>query len=218
MLLSTQSRIESLLTTIDQLGMVTIRQLRQKHDLKSYRNACRVVKQLEPYVHTTFFNKEKVLYLNKNGVDLIGSTRDIKRNPAFIKHSLLVNEVYFHFNCPLDWKREHIFELESIKQGIIFSGLNLTYKKVIADAKFERNGYMHLIEIDNARKMIENHKKIDSYVEVMKQINHTIPVLYVFTISKDRKRKFESWIKQNNLRAHVHTFDEINKSHKFNSK
>lgn len=209
MLLSTQSRIESLLTTIDQLGMVTIRQLRQKHDLKSYRNACRVVKQLEPYIHTTFFNKEKVLYLNKNGVDLIGSTRDIKRNPAFIKHSLLANEVYFHFNCPLDWKREHIFELESIKQGIIFSGLNLIYKKVIADAKFERNGYMHLIEIDNARKMIENHKKIDSYVEVMKQINHTIPVLYVFTISKDRKRKFESWIKQNNLRAHVHTFDEI---------
>ncbi|MBU5212208.1 hypothetical protein [Heyndrickxia oleronia] len=209
MILSKQSRIESLLTTIDQLGMVTIRQLRQKHDLKSYRNACRVVKQLEPYIHTTFFNKEKVLYLNKSGVDLIGSTRDIKRNPAFIKHSLLANEVYFHFNCPLDWKREHIIELESIKQGIIFSGLKLTYKKVIADAKFERNGYMHLIEIDNARKMIENHKKIDSYVEVMKQINHTIPVLYVFTLSKDRKRKFESWIKQNNLRAHVHTFDEI---------
>ncbi|MCM3457334.1 hypothetical protein M3685_26010 [Heyndrickxia oleronia] len=209
MLLSTQSRIESLLTTIDQLGMVTIRQLRQKHDLKSYRNACRVVKQLEPYIHTTFFNKEKVLYLNKDGRELIGSTKEMKRN-ALIEHILLANEAYFYFNCPLDWKREYTIELEAQMKKheiIVNGGLKIANKKIITDASFTRNGYMHLIEIDNIRDMSDNKKKIESYIDVLKQIR--LSTLYIFTKSNIRKRKFESLIKQNNLRAYVHTFDEI---------
>nr|WP_259549287.1 hypothetical protein [Heyndrickxia oleronia] len=209
MLLSTQSRIESLLTTIDQLGMVTIRQLRQKHDLKSYRNACRVINQLDPYIHTTFFNKEKVLYLNKDGREFVGSTKEVKRN-ALIEHILLSNEVYFHFNCPFDWQREHVFELEAQMKKheiIVNGGLKIANKKIIADASFTRNGYIHFIEIDNIRDMSDNKKKIESYIDVLKQIR--LSTLYIFTKSNIRKRKFESLIKQNNLRAYVHTFDEI---------
>ncbi|MEC1377384.1 hypothetical protein P9D39_24465 [Heyndrickxia oleronia] len=209
MLLSTQSRIENLLTTIDQLGMVTIRQLRQKHDLKSYRNACRVINQLDPYIHTTFFNKEKVLYLNKDGREFVGSTKEVKRN-ALIEHILLSNEVYFHFKCPLDWQREHVFELEAQMKKheiIVNGGLKIANKKIIADASFTRNGYIHFIEIDNTRDMSDNKKKIESYIDVLKQIR--LSTLYIFTKSNIRKRKFESLIKQNNLRAYVHTFDEI---------
>ncbi|MEK5524165.1 hypothetical protein [Heyndrickxia sp. FSL W8-0423] len=190
--------------------MVTIKQLRRKHDLKSYRNACRIVKQLEPFIHTTFFNKEKVLYLNKDGREFIGSTKEVKRN-ALIEHTLLSNEVYFHFNCPLDWRREHVIELKSDMKKheiIVNGGLKIANKKIIADASFTRNGYTHFVEIDNTRDMSDNKKKIESYIDAFKQ--DRLSILYIFTKSKNRKRKFESWINQYNLRAHVHTFEEIN--------
>ncbi|GIN38428.1 hypothetical protein [Heyndrickxia oleronia] len=208
MLSSTQSRIESLLTTIDQLGMVTIRQLRQKHDLKSYRNACRVVKQLEPYIHTTFFNKEKVLYLNKDGRELIGSTKEMKRN-SLIEHILLANEAYFYFKCPLDWKREYTIE---VKDRIVFNRMNIVKKKVIADASFTRNGYMHLIEIDNIRDMSDNKNKIEIYLEmwtfIKKEFNQ-LPILYFFTTTEIRKRKLDHWLNQCKLRHEVLVINDL---------
>ena len=208
MLLSTQSRIESLLTTIDQLGMVTIRQLRQKHDLKSYRNACRVIKQLEPYIHTTFFNREKVLYLNKDGRELIGSTKEMKRN-ALIEHILLANEAYFYFNCPLDWKREYTIE---VKDRIVFNGMNIVKKKAIADASFTRNGYVHLIEIDNIRDMSDNKKKIEIYLEmwtfIKKEFNQ-LPILYFFTTTEFRKKKLDHWLDQCKLRHEVLVINDL---------
>ena len=209
-----QARIESLLMTIDQLSMAKIRHLQQIHDLKSYSNACRVVKQLSPYVHETIHNKEKVLYLNKEGRQLIGSAKEVKRN-MMIEHTLLCNEAYLYFNCPIDWKTEYVIEMKERVPAfdIQFKGLSLSNKKkVVSDASFSRNGYFHLVEIDNTRGLGDNKKKIESYVDAFPMIQDQLgllPSLHVFTTNENRKRKFEEWMKQQHLRGEVKLFEEI---------
>lgn len=159
------------------------------------------------------FDKEKVIYLNKDGRELIGSKKEVKKN-MLIEHTLLCNEAYLYFKCPIDWKTEHVIETkETVNSfGIQFKGLALSKKKVVSDASFNRNGYLHLIEVDNTRGMADNKRKIESYVDVFPEIKSklgTLPALYIFTTTLDRKRKFEWWMKQHNLRGEVKTFEEI---------
>lgn len=192
--------------------MAKIRHLQQTHDLKSYRNACRVVRQLRPFIHETFYEKEKVVYLNKEGRELIGSTREVKKN-MLMEHTLLCNEAYLYFQCPLDWKTEHVIETKEPVSalGIQFQGLSLSNKKkVVSDAVFARNGYLHLIEIDNKRSMIDNRKKIENYAGVLPELkkNH-VPSLYIFTTTNERKKKFDKWMKERNIKGEVKTFEEI---------
>lgn len=190
------------------MGMAKIKHLQAVHDLKSYRNACRVVKQLKPYIHETYHEREKVIYLNKTGRELIGSEKEVKNN-FLIAHTLLRNEAYLHFNCPLDWKTE--CPLETSQEGlsqfqIQVQGIKPIYKKkVVADAVFNRNGYLHIVEIDNARKMTDNKKKIELYREMMPKWKN--PILYIFTHTVDRQRKFEAWLK--GVKAEVKLFKEI---------
>lgn len=204
-----QERKEQLLTTIDQLGMAKIKHLLKIHnDLRSYRNACRVVRELEPYTHQTFHDREKIIYLNKEGRQLIGSSKEVKKSPL-IDHTLLRNEVYLYFNCPMDWRTEHALSIEQeqpTKLQIMVGDKSIKpTKKVVADAVFNRNGYFNLVEIDNTRKMIDNKKKIELYREIMPSLH--VPKLYFFTTSEDRKKKMEKWLE--GMRAEVKTFGEI---------
>ncbi|MBO0959579.1 hypothetical protein J1P26_07505 [Neobacillus sp. MM2021_6] len=212
MLYSVQQKIESLLTTIDRLGVVKIKHLLEIHDLKSYANACRIItKQLRPYIHETYYQKEKVIYLNKAGRDLIASEKeDIRINEQTI-HSLLRNEVFIYFKCPRDWKNEHPIQTDIMNRnsfGIQFKGISLSNnKKVISDAVFKRNGYLHLIEVDNERKMLDNKKKIEAYKEVLPAYQDQTPILYFFTKTELRKRKLSEWLK--GIRHEIMTYDEI---------
>lgn len=200
--------------TIDRLSMAKIRHLQQIHDLKSYRNACRVIKQLDPFIHETFFEKEKVVYLNKAGREMIGSTKEVKRN-SLMEHILLCNEAYLYFNCPIDWKTEHRIESKEAVPtfGIQFMGLSPAKKRIISDASFSRNGYLHLIEIDNTRSMNDNRKKIEAYSQVLQDIRKSAaPILCIFTTNLERKRKFELWLKEKNIHGQVRTFYEVKTS------
>lgn len=74
-------------------------------------------------------------------------------------------------------------------------GIALKFKKkqLISDAVFTRNGYVHLIEIDNTRHMQDNLKKIKSYIEMRPDIHQKFNMqtkLYFFTATESRKRKF----------------------------
>jgi len=194
------------------LGVVKIKHLQKIHELKSYRNACYAVKSLKPYIHETFIGKEKVIYLNKVGRDLIGSSKEIKKTPL-LEHSLLRNEVYLYFNCPVDWKPEYPTEIEIKVPSTIemkIKGIKpINKKKVVSDATFIRNGYLHLIEIDNTRNMSDNKKKIDLYADIIPSIKENVPVLLFFTISEVRKRKLEAWCKGKGFRYQIKTFSEI---------
>lgn len=178
----------------------------------NYRNTCRIIStQLRPYIHETYFNKEKVIYLNKKGRELIASDKDEIKVSVQTIHSLLRNEVYIYFQCPYDWENEYKLTAH-IEQpnhfGISFQGLSLSNKKtVISDAVFKRNGYFYLIEVDNTQDMRKNQKKIETYREVLPNYKEDTPCLCFFTQTEARKKKLEEWLK--GIRHKVLTFGEI---------
>ena len=204
-------RIESLLITIDRLGMATVEHLRNCHDLKSQRNAYTVLKQLEPYTNTTYLHRKKIFYLNKKGREMIGSEKEIDKNRN-MKHMLLRNDVYLALNKPITWEVEKVLEFEKnanmSKLDVIIKGLNVTDKKKIqADAFFTRNGYTYYVEVDNLMSMMENHKKIVNYGEFMAK-DKTARLL-IFTHTLERKRKFEKWMITYKIKGECKLYDEV---------
>ncbi|RWR04129.1 replication-relaxation family protein [Siminovitchia fortis] len=206
------NRTEKILTLIDRLGVASVRQLHEILRLGTYRNTCRVINKLSPYLHEVR-SREKIVYLNKDGRELIASVNEIKKSMLF-DHMLLTNDAYIYFNCPHDWRREYAFE-SSTDAGYGFAiqvkGLTTaTTKKLVADAMFSRNGYIYLIEIDNTRHMADNIKKVKRYKEMWTDIqkkSNMQPFLYFITLSESRKRKLQTACK--GMRAEVLTFDEI---------
>jgi hypothetical protein len=197
-----------MLETVDRLGIVKIKHLQEIHKL-NYRNVCRIISShLRPFIHETYYQREKVIYLNKRGREMIASDHEVQVTSHTL-HSLMRNDVYIHFDCPQDWKNEYILETNVNGPSDIQSfGLTLsTKKKMQADAMFKRNGYMYLVEVDNERKMIDNRKKIESYREVLPSYKSETPILYFFTKTESRKRKLAEWLK--GIRHEVLTFDEI---------
>jgi hypothetical protein len=153
------------------------------------------------------------VYLNKEGRQLIGSDKEVKKSVLF-DHMLLANDAYIYYNCPLDWKREYAIETVQFPEfsfGIQIKGINVTTnKKVIPDALFTRNGYVYLVEIDNTRTMQDNRKKIEKYKEMWTDIKTQFgaqPKLCIFTKSDKRKKEFISMCDK--LQCEVVCFSDI---------
>jgi hypothetical protein len=200
------------LATIDRLGVVKIKHLLEIHDLKSYRNACRIITtQLRPFIHETYYQKEKIIYLNKKGRQFIASESPEFEVSNQTIHSLLRNEVYIYFQCPQNWKNEHALSIDiKVPKTIPMFTSNLPIsnkKKIVSDAVFNRNGYLHIIEVDNTQDMRANKKKIETYKEILPAYKEETPILYFFTKTESRKKKLEEWLK--GIHHKVFTFEEI---------
>ncbi|CRK80283.1 replication-relaxation family protein [Neobacillus massiliamazoniensis] len=205
-------RTEQILQVIDQLGVVSVKQLHEILRIGTYRHTCRVVGQLEPYLNVSR-SQQKIVYLNKEGRQLIGSEKEVKKSILF-DHMLLTNQAYIYYNCPADWKREYAIET-SQEPGYGFAiqvkGLIVaTKKKIIPDALFTRDGYVYLIEIDNTRAMQDNRKKVNKYKELWPEIKKQFgvqPKLCVFTMGDKRKKEFAHMCEK--LPCEVKMFSEI---------
>jgi hypothetical protein len=190
------ARTEQILSVIDRLGAVSVKQLHEILKIGSYRHTCRVISQLETYLHVSRSN-QKIVYLNKEGRQLIGSDKEIKKS-ILIDHMLLANEAFIYFNCPQDWKRECPIEIDQEQDfsfAIQVKGLTVaTKKRIVCDALFKRDGCVHLIEIDNTRSMQDNRKKVEKYKEMWPAIKAQFkmqPKLCIFTKSEKRVKEFE---------------------------
>lgn len=188
--------------------------------MKNYRYACYVISKFKHYLNTTYFQKEKVFYLNKEGRNLIGSDNEITK-ASQIEHNLLRNESYIHFDFPLDWQLEKSLSYKLDKPSV--PGNNnievkadgrievktqgFEIKRVVSDAYFSRNGYEHFIEIDNTRDMKDNKKKIEQYQKGLKNMQK----LEIFTTTNNRKEKFQKWCSEAKIAANVYTYEEIKK-------
>jgi hypothetical protein len=189
------ARTEHILLVIDQLGAVSVKQLHEILKIGTYRHTCRVIRQLETYLHVSR-SQQKIVYLNKEGRQLIGSEKEVKKSILF-DHMLLANDAFIYYNYPADWQREYPIEIEQEQEfsfAIQVKGLTVaTKKKIIPDAIFKRDGYVYLIEIDNTRTMQDNRKKIEKYKEmwadIRKQFNLQ-PKICIFTKSEKRKKEF----------------------------
>lgn len=204
-------RLEHVLSTIDRLGVASVGQLHEILKLGSYRYTCMIINQLEEYLNV-IRSRQKIVYLNKKGLDLIGSDGEVKKT-ALLDHMLLLNDVYLYFNCPLDWKREYVIETQEkaiSELKIKIEGLTIAKKKIVPDAIFKRNGYVYLIEVDNTRKMVDNRKKIERYKDMWKEIKEHFgvrPKLCIYTHSEKRKKEFIKLC--SGLNHEVLTFKEI---------
>jgi hypothetical protein len=205
-------RVELVLSTIDKLGAVSVKQLHQILKLGSYRYTCQVVSKLEKDYLNTYRSKQKIVYLNGEGRQLIGSNRVVNKSTLF-EHMLLTNQIFIHYNCPVTWRTEHTIEIEAKSENMGFikvEGLKpVTKKKIVCDAYFERNGYTYLIEVDNTRKMIDNRKKIQKYLEMWPEIRkqYQNPKLCIFTKSQKRKKEFLALTK--NIPHEIYCYNEI---------
>jgi hypothetical protein len=190
------ARKEQILTIIDQLGIASVKQLHEILRIGTYRHTCRVINELEPYLQVSR-TTQKIVYLNKEGRSLIGSDKEIKKSILF-DHMLLANDAYIYYDCPTDWKREYVIETaqkDDYGFAIQVQGLTVTTKKkIIPDAVFSANGYIHLVEIDNTRSMQDNRKKIERYKEMWAEIKKQFgsqPKLCIFTLSAKRQKEFK---------------------------
>jgi|GEM_PF-1749987 len=204
-------RMELVLGTIDRLGVVTVKQLHEILKFSNYRKTCRIVQSLEQYLNVDR-SKQKIVYLNKEGRNFLGSENEVKKSPLF-DHMLLCNLVFIYYNCPISWHREYVVEFEQNRPVLNFikvEGINVSNKqKFVSDAYFERNGYSYFIEVDNKRDMKDNKKKINKYIELWPKIRERFqnPRLCVFTHSDKRKKMFLDWTK--NIPNEVKVFSEI---------
>lgn len=145
------SRGEQILLSLKSFDYLTTKQLQHLHDLKSDRNAYRVIKQLNPYLNHFIDDNRKVYYLNKKGREAVDSTK-IRKKTTTAKHYLMRNDLYIHFGKPASWSNEVKMKYKSDNNEIT----------VVADAYYKTNKH-HIIEIDNAQKMQKNKIKIEKY-------------------------------------------------------
>ncbi|MBT2599070.1 MULTISPECIES: replication-relaxation family protein [unclassified Oceanobacillus] len=146
-------RQEQILLTFKNFDYLTISQLQRLHDLKSYRNAHRVINQLESFLNVFKDDGVNVYYLNKEGREAVNSSY-VRTKLTTAKHYIMRNDLYIHLGMPKSWQNE-------IK---MISGAN-TSKEIIvvADAHYINSNKHYVVEVDNLQKMQKNKIKIDKY-------------------------------------------------------
>lgn len=171
------SRGEQILLSLKSFDYLTTKQLQHLHDLKSDRNAYRVIKQLDPYLNHFIDDNKKVYYLNKKGREAVDSTK-IRKKTTTAKHYLMRNDLYIHLGKPASWSNEVKMKYKSDNDEIT----------VVADAYYRTEKH-HIIEIDNVQKMHKNKIKIDKYRRLIeKGVFKGMPELIWVTTTPYRKQ------------------------------
>lgn len=143
------------------------------HDLKSDRNAQRVMKQLEPYVNV-FKEGQNIYYLNKKG-RLRVDCEKVRKKTHNVNHYLMRNDLYIQLGMPPTWRNEI-----RIKNGDII---------VVTDAIFKTDRD-NIVEIDNTQTMRKNRIKIEKYRRLIERNAFKKPPnIYWVTTTDNRKRK-----------------------------
>jgi len=172
------NRQEEILLSLKKLDYMTRRQIQIIHDLKSVRNANRILKGMERYLNH-FYDGRKVYYLNKEGRHYV-NCNNVRSKTTTANHYLMRNDLYIHYNQPTTWKNEMR----------LISGEDKNKITVVADARFIHNDKYHIVEIDNLQKMNKNRLKIDKYRRLIERNSFKgMPVLIWVTASEYRKRK-----------------------------
>lgn len=157
---------------------MTRKQIQDIHNLKSDRNANRVLKDMEQYL-SSFYEGQKIYYLNKAGRERVNCNVSRKRITT-AAHYIARNELYILFGLPDTWKNEIRLISGEGKQKIT----------VVADARFIRDNRYHIVEIDNMQKMSKNMIKIDKYRRLIERNSFKgMPVLIWVTTTEYRKKK-----------------------------
>lgn len=172
-------RTEKILSRLDDFTYATAKQLQITEDLKSNRNARRILHEMEKDRLITHVRYDyKVYYLSNKGMSRIDAKKKLKR--SWVTHSLMRNDLYIKLGMPATWEKE---------KPITWNG-----NKLIPDAYFIQNNEYHFVEIDNLQSMQNNYDKIDKYRDLFKAIFRKYkhhPTLIWFSNSEIRTQKIK---------------------------
>ncbi|CDQ17926.1 hypothetical protein BN982_00166 [Halobacillus karajensis] len=191
-------REEQILTTLNNLGFATRKQIQVIEKLGSDRNAARILKRMENEKSIQSFRREfKVYSLTHHGKELIGSSKDLKTGASdrLVDHTLMRNELYIKLGMPIDWRTEK--ELLYNKQQ----------DRIVVDAMYSRNGEWHFVEVDNKQTMKNNREKLKKYAifkkDIFRDYGHHPTVIW-YTVSENRKQKLEEWMREYGIKGEVY--------------
>ncbi|MBT2603710.1 replication-relaxation family protein [Bacillus sp. ISL-53] len=186
-----QERIQNILLSLSRLDYLSRAQIQEMHDLKSVRNANRVLQSMSEYLGSFRNDIEKVYYLNKKGREYVGCNI-ARAKTQNVGHFLARNQLFVHLKQPRTWQNEL-----KIKAG------NLS---LVCDAKFEENGVPVFVEVDCQQHMIVNKSKVDKYRKIKEMTGFHFKLVWVTEIEsrKDKLRELSF-----GLPGHVYTLGEI---------
>jgi hypothetical protein len=170
-------RQEQILMSFKKLDYLTRKQIQKLHDLKSDRNARRIIQQMEPYL-SYFYDGQKIYYLNKEGREKVNC--DVVRSKiTTANHYLMRNDLYIHCGQPESWVNEIKFVSGEGKKQIT----------VVPDARFIKDKKYHIVEVDNTQKMKKNKVKIDKYRRLIERNSFKgMPKLIWVTTTEYRRK------------------------------
>ena len=141
-------RKEMILQTIDNFGVVSVKQLHEILNIGSYRYTCKLIQELEDYLIIER-TKQKKIYLNLKGKEYIGSTTNINLDNDYY----FENQIYLFFKKPAKKKKNVEIKIQSNYEGVEVKGLNVAqHLKITVPAVFHKGAYLCLVEIDGNRR------------------------------------------------------------------
>lgn len=185
--------------SLETYGFLSTSQMQKIHELGSYRNACRVLKNMKDFMNVKRLT-ENVYYLNRKGREFLGSDQKVLNANMQIEHILMRNELLIYMK-PKKWQ---------IEQPVIDGKGNVLVRP---DALFEFDKWM-FVEIDNTQKMTINKRKIEKYAQLKgSNLLHNslgyFPQLVFLTKSDKRKERLVRLCRDAKIRHVVYTMEDI---------
>lgn len=198
-----EQRTRQILLSLDKHDYMSRGQIQQLHNLKSDRNACKVLSQMRCYVNS-FRDVQNIFYLNKKGAQLIDAKGEARQKITNVKHYLMRTDAFIHFGKPEKWAKEAPFRINSLScvPDVTFSQLVLGNHRVC------------LLEIDNTQKMVVNRQKMQTYAKMKEtnifQLTHGyFPAIYWVTCTEYRKKQLTEIAQSIGLKSIVLSWDDI---------
>ncbi|MED1614385.1 replication-relaxation family protein [Aneurinibacillus migulanus] len=193
-------RQEQILLSLERFNFLTRSHIQRLHRLGGDRNAQKVLRQMEAYLHSFREGYDTVYYLNKSGREMIGAKKQVKRTLQ-TTHNLMRVDFFFHMGCPPHWFNERKVEIG----GKVC---------VIPDALFFKDKQYNFLEVDNRQTMAENKAKVHKYRKMFesgvfqndKNFGY-FPTLHIVTVNKSRMKRFREIC--DGLPFQVYLIDEI---------
>lgn len=192
-------RWERILSSLDKLDYATRRQLQAIHDLKSDKNAYRILSEMESEKLINSVRREqKIYYLTKKGRQYVGSSKDVPGKQV-IEHILMRNQLYIRLGCPGTWRTERPISLKD-------SGV-----RIVPDAMYNVKNLYYFIEVDRSQPMSENRKKIDQYTilkDAFLQQFGEEPILLFYVMTDNRKKAINAYA-HGKIRCKIYTTEDV---------
>lgn len=139
--------------SLKKLDYLTRSQLQLIHNLKSDRNARRILTQMSDKINVKKDGK-CVYYLNSKGREIVNCPK-VRKGTGNIDHYIMRNTVYIAYGMPNTWKNE----VKMTSKGRIKSET----VSIVSDALFKQENTLCIVEVDNKQTMAKNRIKMDNY-------------------------------------------------------